>query len=325
MTPVFYVFPPTIAPDSTFEIGVTRLGGVGSAGMAIYFLLVAKYGLRGIFLTGKPWRILMLIGAVGCIFLGGYRSALLVFIASFMMMFFWEGLHRTPMMMVLILLGAMGITALIPLAHKLPFTFQRTLAFFPLDLDPDAKMSADDSTEWRLKMWTALLPQIPPHLFLGEGLAISTQDYDEMMSGNVILQNEAEKIDASQGGLALAADYHNGMLSLIIPFGIWGVLSILWFLAAGAWVMYSNAKYGPPELYYPNSFLMVLFLWEATGFISCFGGLQISGQLATFIGYLGLSISLNNGICRPEGEPVKELPSVVPYRSISRPRPVFQR
>jgi len=116
-------------------------------------------------------------------------------------------------------------------------------------------------------------------------------------------------VDASQGSLALAADYHNGMLSLIIPFGIWGVLSILWFLVAGSWVMYSNAKFGPPELYYPNSFLMVLFMWETANFISCFGGLQIASQLSTFIGYLGLSIALNNGVCRPGGEVIEELPS----------------
>jgi hypothetical protein len=240
-------------------------------------------------------------------------------------MFFWEGLHRTPLLIVMILLGAMGVTAIVPLARKLPYTFQRSLAFFPLDLDPDAKASADDSTEWRLRMWTALLPQIPPHLFLGEGLAISTEDYDEMMTGNLMLQNAAEKVDASQGSLALAADYHNGMLSLVIPFGIWGVLAILWFLGGGLWVMYSNAKYAPPELYLANSFLMILYLWETLNFVSCFGGLQISGQLASFVGYLGMSVALNNGVCRPEGEPVQELPSVIPYRSISRTRPAFQR
>ena len=165
LDPIFLVFPPMIASDQVFELGVTRLGGFGNVGLTLYFLMMARYGLRGIFLSGKPVRLLLLMAAVSLIFLGGYRSSLLLFLATFTLMFFWEGLHRTPILMVMILLGAMGGTALVPLANKLPFTFQRCLAFLPLDLDTDAKRSAQDSTDWRLNMWTALLPQIPPHLF----------------------------------------------------------------------------------------------------------------------------------------------------------------
>ena len=325
MAPLFYVFPPTLAADEEFQIGVTRLGGFGEAGLGIFFLMMAKWGLRGVILSGKPWRILLLIAAFMLTFLGGYRTALMAFAATFTLMFFWEGLHRTPVLMAMILLGAFGITALIPMANKLPYTFQRTLAFLPLDLDAEAKMSADASMDWRLQMWGALLPQIPSHLLLGKGLAISTEEYDEMMTGNEILQNSAERTDASQGSLALASDYHNGMISLILPFGIWGVLTVLWFLGAGLWVMYQNAKYAPPELFLANSFLMVLFFWEAANFVSCVAGLQISSELASFSGYLGLSIALNNGVCRPAGEPVKVLPRVIPFRAMTRPRPAFQR
>jgi O-antigen ligase len=103
-------------------------------------------------------------------------------------------------------------------------------------------MSADASTDWRLNMWGALLPQIPEHLLLGKGLAISTEEFDEMMTGNEILQSSAERLDASQGSLALASDYHNGMISLILPFGVWGVLTVLWFLGAGIWVMPSTRR-----------------------------------------------------------------------------------
>ena len=89
--------------------------------------------------------------------------------------------------------------------------------------------------------------------------------------------------------------------------------------------MYQNAKYAPPELFLANSFLMVLFFWEAANFVSCVAGLQISSELASFSGYLGLSIALNNGVCRPAGEPVKVLPRVIPFRAMTRPRPAFQR
>jgi hypothetical protein len=115
------------------------------------------------------------------------------------------------------------------------------------------------------------------------------------------------------------------MLSLIIPFGIWGVIAVLWFLAAGTRVLYLNAKYGGPDLQLVNAFLMMMFVWEALGFVSCVAGMQIAAELTNFAGFLGLSISLNNGVCRPEGEKVEILPSVVPFRSFARPRPVFLR
>jgi hypothetical protein len=325
MTPLFFIFPPTASAQEVFQIGVTRLGGVGQAGMALAFLMMAKWGLRGIFLSGKPWRILFLTAAVTLVFLGGYRSSLLWFLAVFTLMFFWEGLHRTPMLMIMVLLGTLGIAALVPLAHTLPFTFQRSLAFLPLELDADARMSAEDSIDWRLNMWEALLPQIPPHLFLGKGLAFSAEEFNEMMSGNLALETAAAKIDDSQNSLALANDFHNGMLSLIIPFGIWGVIAVLWFLAAGTRVLYLNAKYGGPDLQLVNAFLMMMFVWEALGFVSCVAGMQIAAELTNFAGFLGLSISLNNGVCRPEGEKVEILPSVVPFRSFARPRPVFLR
>jgi len=301
------------------------LAGFGGAGMAFYYLLMAKYGLRGIFLSGKPWRILFLVVALGLILLGGFRSSLMGVMGTFILLFFWEGLHRTPLLMVVILLGALGTTALVPLAHKLPFTFQRSLAFLPLDLDAEARMSAEDSTQWRLNMWSALLPQIPPHLLLGKGLAFTPEEFEELMAGNSILASTASSVDASQGSLAMAGDYHNGMLSLIIPFGIWGVITFFWFMVAGTRVLYLNAKYGRPDLLHANAFLLMLFGWEALNFASCLGGLQIASELASFVGFLGLSISLNNGVRQPEGQSVEVRPSVVPFRSFARPRPVFLR
>jgi hypothetical protein len=69
----------------------------------------------------------------------------------------------------------------------------------------------------------------------------------------------------------------------------------------------------------------MLYAWEAFGFLSCFAGMQISLELASFGGYLGLSIALNNGVCKPAGPVVENRPSVAPFRPLLRPRPVFQR
>jgi hypothetical protein len=322
---IYLIFPPTLEQEGGFQLGVTRLSGFGTAGTGLYMLLMIKYGVRGVLLGGKLWRPVLLFLCVILAFLGGFRSTILLLVATFLFLFFWEGLHRTPLFLVMILGALAGGTALIPLAHKLPWTFQRSLSFLPLDWDADAKGNADDSTDWRLRMWTALLPQIPPHLLLGKGLAFSPGEFDEMMSGNLALEANASGLDAADNPLALSADYHNGMLSLVIPFGVWGVATVLWFLSAGTWVLYRNAKYAPDELKLANSLLFAAYLWEALNFISCIAGLQIAAELAYFVGYLGLSIALNNGVCRPPPRQSAPYPSVLPFRALPRPRPAFQR
>jgi len=71
--------------------------------------------------------------------------------------------------------------------------------------------------------------------------------------------------------------------------------------------------------------LFALYFYEAVNFLSCFGGLQIASELASFIGYLGLSIALNNGVCQPVVEAVEPRPAAQPFRALPRPRPAFQR
>lgn len=325
---LFVVFPPTYAAPDEFMFGTTRLGGLGTAGSAIYLWLMARYGLRGIFLSGQLWRVFLLVAGVSLIFLGGFRSALLLVIFTFVLKFFMEGLHRTWLLPVFAMAGITLLVAFIPLAHKLPFTVQRTLAFLPfLSLDAAAKRSADDSSNWRLQMWQALLPQVSQHLLLGKGYAIKPGDFNEMMGQTALANGMASKLDASQGSLSLSGDYHNGMLSVVIPFGIWGVLAFLWFLGAGLRVMYFNYKYGDPALTTVNSLLFLLFLYEMLNYLSCLGGLQMSQDIGLFfLGYLGLSVALNNGVCRRATAPAGvEQKSPAPPLASPRFRPAFPR
>lgn len=315
---IFWFFPPTAYDDGDFQFGVTRLGGVGQAAYAVACWLVVQYGLRGIFLSGKLWRPALLMLAFAGIFLGGFRSAVLQTAIIFTVLFFIEGLHRTRIMPAFVLTAMLLAVAVVPLARHLPYTFQRALAFLPLDLDPDARGSAQDSSEWRVRMWTALLPQVPQHLLLGKGYAISQEDF-EMMGQD----SSFKSIDAGQQALALSGDYHNGLLSVILPFGIWGMIAFFWFMIAGLHAMYCNFRYGDPALQTINNFLWVSFAYL------CFRFVVLGGALATdmglFLGPLGLSIALNGGICRPARRTVPAAQSFERPKALTRPRPVFQR
>jgi len=289
---IFWFFPPSIYTTGEFQPGETRLGGFTGAGLAIFYCLTAIYGIRGIFLSKKVWRLFLFTLSFVMIFLGGFRSAILEFGIIFILVFFLEKLHRTRLFLVFLFAGALMAVALVPLASHLPYTFQRTLSFLPLKVDPMARQDAQSTLNWRIDMWKALLPQVPQHLLLGKGFAITPEDY-EMMGWNSPFQT----VDPSQQGAALAFDYHNGPLSVVLPFGIWGAIVFLWFMAASLRVMYCNFRYGDPSLQTVNTLLWAYLLFQFGSFV--FLGGAFADNMMRFIGPLGLNIAFNGGVCRP--------------------------
>jgi O-Antigen ligase len=295
---IFWFFPPTthyFLGGNGFDLGQTRMSGTAEAAFTALCCLLTIYGMRGVFLANKPWRLVLFLFFFGASLLGGFRSTLISIVLILFFLFFLEGLHRTKLLPIFVLGGLLCTVLVIPLAPSLPFTFQRALAFLPLQLSPDAKLSAEESTDWRIRMWDALLPEIPKHLLLGKGYAISLDAY-EMMEPN----SDFHAIDPSQQGLALAGDYHNGPLSVILPFGIWGVFAVLWFFIAASRVMYCNYRYGDPQLKTLNTLLLAMFWMRLVMFLLVIGELDL--DMLSFAGYLGLSVAINGGMCRPGGE-----------------------
>jgi len=318
--PIFWLFPSGVNMTD-FQAGAVRMPGTGSACIGLCLWMLARYGVRGIFLEDKRWRPFLWIAGFMLIFLGGYRSAVFMVFVSFVIMFFMEGVHRTRFVLVLAFAGMLAAVAAVPLASHLPYSVQRALSFLPLNISLEAKNSADDSTAWRLKMWAALWPKVPQYLLLGKGLAITADDY-QLMGSDVSIKS----IDASEQGLALSGDYHNGILSVLIPFGLWGLIAYAWFMAAGLWVLYNNWKNGPPALQTVNMLMFGLCLMDFLLFASCKAGMWITLGIGYWAGHVGLSVALNNGVCRKKSPAVAaEHPVFKPSRMLSRLRPGLQQ
>jgi hypothetical protein len=296
-------------------------GAVGTA-LAVFFYMLARYGIRGIFLERKPWRWIIFILFLTYGLFGGFRTFVALVGLTFAIMFYLERLHRTRLMAVFLLTALLGGLALIPLASHLPFTFQRALAFLPVNINPVARLAAQGSAEWRYQMWKALLPQVPDYLLLGKGYVISPLDYEFVMGPEASIRNTF----AEDQGLALAEDFHSGPFSVLIPFGIWGVIALAWFLAAGIRVLYANYRYGDPELQTVNSFLLAAFIAHTIFYLFVFG--DFSSDMIKFCGLLGLSVSLNGGMRRP-APATRPAPQAQPTQSFARippaPAPAFQR
>jgi O-Antigen ligase len=308
--PIFWLIPPTGYSFGSAG-GVARLAGTAAAGAALTNVLIACYGLRGIFLSGKLWRPVVYCFGFILIFLGGFRSGIIGGAATFLILFFLEGLHRTRLLPSLVIFALIIAGLVIPLAPHLPYNFQRVLTVFPqsvVQLRSDARVDAKDSWDWRVSMWKALLPQIPEHLLLGKGFAISREDFNTEMGANAAVNTIA---DPAQQALALSSDYHNGPLSVVLPFGIWGVIAVVWFLASGLWVTYRNYRYSPPELKTINAFLFGTFIW----LVIVFYGIALANAMGAFTGALGLSVAINRGVRRKPVDQTSNIPFSIPLRS----------
>jgi len=288
-----------------------RFGGGSAAAAIVFIYMQARYGVRGIFLSGKPWRWLILIVAFGYGMLGGFRSSIMVIALVLFAQFFVEGLHRTKLLFIFVITGVLGGVALVPLAPHLPHTAQRALAFLPLNIDPAVRRSAEDSSDWRFDMWKALLPQVPQHLLLGKGYAVNRRDID-WLSGNDTAINTGS-FEENQL-YALNGNYHSGPLTVILIFGIWGVIGLLWFWSAGIWVLYNNYLHGNPALRTVNTLLLVLFAVRILFYLLIFG--DFGSDMLNFCGWLGLSVSLNGGVCRPAPVPVRAADKLHSFRGI---------
>ena len=320
--PIFWVIPPMMNYDAgAVQVGTTRLIGTSWAAVSVINALIARYGIRGIFLEGKLWRPAVFFISVVLIFFGGFRSALVLAGLTFTLQFFLEGMHRTKAMPFFVLAVVAGMALAIPLGGKLPFTFQRTLAFLPeglIHLSHDARLAAQTSSDWRYDMWKALLPQIPEHLLLGKGYAISMEDFASMGADSAM-----HSADPGQQALALSGDYHNGPLSVILPFGIWGVIAFLWFIIAGMWVVYKNFRYGDPALQLANTFLFTSYVITTFDFFFIFG--SFSDGMGAFTGFVGLSVCLNRGVARAPVTPARNIPFSIRLRGGRlKPQPAFQ-
>jgi hypothetical protein len=315
---IFWLFPPSLT-ESSIGTGMTRFHGIANAAGALLFWYIGTNGLRGMFLSRKIWRTVMFfVLSIVCL-LGGHRIILLSYLFLVTSLFFLEKLYRTRVLLLFAFVGVSVVTAIIPLAPYLPFSIQRSLSILPLNVSWEARQDAEGSSEWRIKMWKDLLPQIPSYLLLGKGYAITMED-TELMGQDTAFHS----VDAGEQGLAVSGDYHNGPLSVVLPFGIWGVIVVLWLMIAGMRVMYNNYRYGDEALRNINTYLWAFYLYVVLRFIFVFGAL--SGDIVTFAGTVGFSIALNGGMCRPVLKPVQaRQPILHPARISPRPRPVFQR
>jgi len=293
--PSFYFLLDFVPPEGAIELlhrdyslgtYIARYSSLVAASVGVSSFLLARYGVSGIFDLAKPWRLLLFVLSVLGVVLSGYRSALILFLLVFACAFWLEGLWRTRLLPILGGVALLTLAWLLPTMDQLPLAAQRTLSVLPGRVNPIVRQSADDTVVWRVDIWQMVLPDIPKYLIKGKGFAMDPNDVYRADGASF-----DRTLGASTAGALAAGDYHNGPLSLIIPFGIFGVISFAWFLVSGVRFLYYHYRFGDPALKQANTLLLAALIAKIIFFVSVFGGFY--SDLYVFTGLVGLGVSLN--------------------------------
>jgi hypothetical protein len=305
---IFLLFPVDRLSSSGEGTSIGRYFGLAISGMALFYYLLSRYPIKDLLTFKRALALLLLIFATVIVLGSGYRSHFLLITLVFAAVFYFEGLLRSRFALFFLCAAVVLGGLALPFSTKLPMPIQRTISVVPMiEVSSQARVEAQLSTDWRINMWRVVIPEIPKYFWLGKGIGINSSDLE-------MAQTMGNRGPMGPYEVALQTGaYHNGPLTILIPFGIWGLAGWLWFLGASFRALYLNYRYCEPEMKTPNTFLIGLFCAKALYYFTIFG--EFREDFPFFVGIIAVSLTLNNGVCRPA-----QTRSSIPAHTLSAPR-----
>ncbi|MFA5688378.1 MAG: O-antigen ligase family protein [Kiritimatiellales bacterium] len=151
----------------------------------------------------------------------GFRGRIVstVFLC-FVFFYFYAG-NRKQYVVKALFTGLLLWGAILAAAPFLPLGMQRAVSFVPgVTVNLAQASVAQGSTEWRFEIWKYCLQQFPEYWLIGRGIAFNVwTTISELGALDVQLQN--------QWFMFLTHSYHSGPLTLLIDYGLPGLLVML--------------------------------------------------------------------------------------------------
>lgn len=302
---LYYLVPSADAQmQAAADFGLTNIDRISSLEptcIAAVCCLLARYGIRGIFDLTYPWRLAFFCIAFGASFFSGFRTGIMILMLIFACQFYLEGLLRSHYLPIVLGLAICGMAPVLFFTRSMPTSVQRAISFLPVTVDSEVLEDARNSSEWRFEMWRIVVKEIPKYWWIGKGYGI---DPNELAVVSTAAQTGVQ-LPPYEGQL-IAGDYHSGPLSLIMPFGIFGVIGFLWVLVGGYQVLSRNYRYGDPRLRRINTTFLAYYVSYCFSFFFIFGA--FNNQMPIFLGVCGLSVSLNGGVRRKAAVKARLIP-----------------
>ena len=247
--------------------GLSRYNVMGGA-MFIYlpfFLFRKPFSGKTVIIS-----VVIIIIAMASAALAGFRSAVInqiVFLTMYTVLGSDEIKLRRGFIMVLCLGSLLLIAA--AFAEHLPLSMQRALSFVPFaNVSWEARSDALGTTVWRLEMWKRAIYDIPQYLFLGQGFAFNPRELMDIIAAGTYIRDWA----------IVTRAYHNGLLSLILIFGLPGLIAGMGFLlsACRAYNRERHLEWKNDDLKRIYNVIYIQFLTQFVCFLVIYGDTQVS-------------------------------------------------
>ena len=235
------------------------------------------------------WGLLLIV-AVTCGMLSGFRSSLLGFAMAFGLATAYRGGMRSVMLGSLAACFAVGILAGFNAMVPLPPNIQRALSFLPGTWDRVYVRDGEGSTDWRLEMWEAALftDDYIDNKVLGDGLGISAREARAHQT------MEALKVGGGGGGFdmqreyaLMVGDYHSGPVHTIRTVGYVGLVIVWIIFGVCAWKAHKLLlRVKGTRLFNTCCLMCIPMIWHPIYFTFVFGA--FGKDISLLVIHLGL-------------------------------------
>jgi len=207
-------------------------------------------------------------------FFGGFTGHRIVLLH--MLLFVWTYMFLLTKRKIVFVLwsfisGGVFLFLLGQVAFILPLNFQRMLSLIPFaDVSSEVTIDAFSTVDWRIILWKRSLPLIPEYFWIGKGYAYSP---------DLALASDVRWFaDYAIWWALVQSAYHQGILSLLIGMGIFGLLSGSAFLVGICLRNYRFVKESADDTFLQNFHyaLFVLLLVRVFSYFIIYGDAFVS-------------------------------------------------
>lgn len=277
------------------QLGQTRMTGMLGAGMSLVLALAAKFNPITLISPLYPTRAMLLLAALGAIFLSGFRSALLFAIIALLLSALLR--QRIRDLWIFASLSAFGLMAIIAMQGSVvqfPLTMQRALSWLPGDWNPEAVADAENSSQWRFEMWGWAWndDRILRDRTWGQGFGLSIDDMNLIAASLMAGQGGGSLLGGSdRENFMITGSFHSGPLSTIKYIGVVGLAlyyPLMCYMAVLAWRLCKRAR--DTKAFTLALFVGIPIIYEPFNFVVVFGGLDSNySQILYWAGLLNLT------------------------------------
>lgn len=198
----------------------------------------------------RPIRFLLMIGALGFVFVSGFRSVIFLLAIIAIVSSLVRGKTLDVIISGVLVCLMLILLILTDSVQKLPYGAQRILSVLPVGVRHDARENADSSSNWRFEMWELALTtdRYISNKWLGDGFAFRADELAVMQDAMTGTGRRGSRM-SGQDIMMAKGSYHGFHVETIRMTGAFGLLCALIGLVIFfryAWIQIQHFR-GRPE------------------------------------------------------------------------------